>query len=138
MEAGSCIDQRPQVLIADNERLLPLLQILFKLPVFDFHTDRPVITGIPQRLEKRPPVDIPTSRKSRTMELQWVSQDANLVQPLPVDRYILQVNPEYARGKFLHRSDIVHLLPHHMRRIVVKPEMGAGEVLEHSPPNRGT
>src|ERR1700679_95259 len=41
MAAGSCTDfqQRPQVSISDVERLPPLLQVLFKLPVFDSHAD---------------------------------------------------------------------------------------------------
>src|ERR1700678_3046381 len=72
------------------------------------------------------------------MKLQRVSQDAYLVQLLPIDGYVLQVNAEYARRKFPERGNVVHLLPDLMRRIVIESEVRAGDLLEHAPPDRGT
>ena len=74
-------------------------QTPFELPLFHFHANRSVIPRLLERTQKTRPVDIPSSRQLRGMKLKRISQDAHLIQPLPIDRYILQMNPEYARGK---------------------------------------
>ena len=56
------------------------------------------------------------------MKLQGISQDAHLIQLLPIYRYVLQMNTENTRRKFLKRGNIVHLLPDLMRGIVIESE----------------
>src|ERR1700733_510415 len=113
-------------------------QIAFELPFLDLHADRSVITRIFKRAEKLCPVDIPAPWQLRTMKLQRVGQDAYLVQPLPIDGYVLKMNAEDARRKFLERGDMVHLLPDLVRGIVIESEIRAGDLLEHAPPDRRT
>ena len=72
------------------------------------------------------------------MELQRVGQDAYVVQLPPVDRYVLEMDAEDARGKLLERGYVIHLLPELMRRIVIETEAGVGDIFEHAPPDRRT
>src|ERR1700760_2527496 len=70
------------------------------------------------------------------MKLVRISQDAHLVQPLSIDGHILCMNSEDSGGKFRDRTEIVHLLPNHMRWIVIEPKVCARNLCEHSPPDR--
>jgi hypothetical protein len=97
VHSTSQVNQRLQILSADSQRLFPMRQINFKLPVLHFHTHRSVIPGTPKRAQKTRPIDIPASRKLRSMELERISQNPHLIQLLAVDCHILQVNPEDAR-----------------------------------------
>ena len=69
------------------------------------------------------------------MKLEWVSQDADVVQTATVDPDILGVDMEDAFAKVAERRDRVHLHPGRVGRIVVQAEAGAGDRVEHAPPN---
>ncbi len=78
--------QRPQIFRAESKRPFPLFQTPFKLPLLHFHANRSVIPRVRECAQKPRPVDIPPPRQLRGMKLKRISQDAHLIQPLPIDR----------------------------------------------------
>jgi len=63
------------------------------------------------------------------------SHDADLVETVVIDADILRMNVKHTVGEVTHRIDVIHLLPNHMRRIVIQTEMVAGNVVKHPPPD---
>ena len=47
------------------------------------------------------------------------------------------VHVDDALPEFVDRFDVVHELPDHMRGVVVQPEAGRGDLLEHAAPQGG-
>ena len=82
-----------------------------EVSILDFHTHRPAVSGVSQRLKKLAPVDAATPGKSGRVVLQRRGEDANRVQSFAVDRYVLGVDVDQAVGELAQRRDRVHLLP---------------------------
>ena len=68
------------------------------------------------------------------MEFERRRHDADFIEPVSVEAHILGVNVEQLVGEIAHRLEIVHVLPDHVRGIVVEAEVIAGNVGEHAPP----
>ena len=88
--------------------------------------------------KKRPQSTSPRPGQLRGMVFQGCGENAYLVQPIPVKTHILGVHMKKTVGEGSQRTQVVHLLPDHMRRIEIQPEPVAGNVLEHAAPDGRT
>ena len=62
--------------------------------------------------------------------------DADLVEVFSVQTNVLGMHMKDAAGEVAQRSDLVHVLPNHVRGVVVESEVRVGDFLEHAAPNR--
>src|SRR5688500_11739116 len=65
-----------------------------------------------------------------------MSQYANVVKSRLIHADVLRMYMENTVRKLHHRLQIIHLLPDHVRRVVVQTQVGTADVLEHATPNR--
>jgi len=103
--------------------------------IFYLHTHRAVVTGVAEDRKEPAPIDIAQAGQLRRVVFIGRRQDAHLVEPVVVEPNVFGVDVKEAVGEVAHGAEVVHLLPHHVGGIVIQPEMIAGDVLEHAPPD---
>ena len=59
-----------------------------------------------------------------------------LIESVGIKAHVLGMNVEQVRFELPHRFAVVDMLPHKMGGVEVEPEIGAGNVVEHTPPYR--
>lgn len=95
-----------------------------------------MVAGVGERGEELVPVDVAEARELRGVVFAGVGEDADLVELFVVDANVLGMNVEEPVFEFPHRSDEVHLLPDHVRRVIVEADVVA-EVIEEATPDFG-
>ena len=96
----------------------------------------PGVSRIAEGPEEGSPADVAQAGDLGSVPELGIGQDAVLIERGAVDPCVLGVNMEDSVPELGKRGQVIHLLPDHVRRVEVQAEMGAGDVVEHPPPDR--
>src|SRR5262249_24764531 len=134
---GSLCDELRQVAQTLGEGGLAALEAALVGAVLDLDADRAVVADVGQNREERVPVDVAEAGQLRRVVLERRGLDADLVQSMLVEAYVLGVDVEEAVAELAQRREVVDVQPDAVRRVEVQPEALARDLLEHAAPDRG-
>jgi len=95
-----------------------------------------LVAGVGESGEELVPVDVAEAREFGSVVFAGVGEDAYCIELFAVDADVFGVDVEEAVFEFAHGGDEVHVLPDHVRRVVVEADVVA-EVVEEATPDFG-
>ncbi len=130
-------DVLKQVPAADHERVKSRLERAFEGAVLDLDGDVAGVAGIAQGAEESAPANVAQAGNLGCVPQLGIGQDPVLVEGGSVDPGVLGMDVEDPVLELSQGCDVVDLLPDQVRGVEVQAEIGAGNVVEHPPPDRG-
>ena len=107
-----------------------MVEALFVGAIFDFDTNGPRVAGIPKHRKEVAPIDIPKSREFGKVVQVWMGKNSVLVEEMLIDSDIFRVNVKNAIDEIADGLEVVHVLEHHMRWVVVEPQIWTRQIRE--------
>ena len=104
-------------------------------PVLYFNAHGSAITRVTQNGKEVSPIHISQAGQLRCVEFKRMRHDADFVEAIPVQTNVLRMHVKNAVGEITQRTDLVHVLPNHVRGVVVESEVRVGDFLEHAAPD---
>ena len=105
--------------------------------VFDFDADVVLVADVGEDGEKLAPVHVAHAGELGGVVFAGVGEDADFVEAMAVEADVFGVDVEEAVFEFAHRVEVVHVLPDHVRGVIVEAEAGGAEVVEEATPEFG-
>ena len=109
----------PDIVATLHQGGLTGLQISFEGAVFYFHHHRALVLYICQSREKFVPIHITQAGKLGCVKLERCRHDSHLIEMIPIHTGIFKVHVKDTLFKLIDGSDVIDLLPHEVRGIVV-------------------
>src|SRR5439155_16230631 len=125
-------EMRGQSVAGRSERLLAAGERPSEGVVVDLDADRAPIGRFHQGTHEPTPIHLAVSRDAWLVPLERMRENAHLVDPVAADLHVLGMEMEEFFLELTQWAGGIHLLEDEVRRVVVQPEVAAGDVAEHA------
>src|SRR5439155_23714136 len=107
----------------DSEGALASFESLAESIVFDFDADRAVVANLQKRADEFGPIDLAKARNARQMIFLWMRENADANEFVAKNLDILGVDVEELLAEISQGREPIHLLPDHVRGVVIEAEI---------------